>query len=108
MKPNLLGPACRKCGGDGYYCVGLPLEGSLPDNRRNCEICGGRGYERIKKNPMPENPRAMTSLERDAACDLLRTILKLHISSPFNDKNPLQAMIEASLQRMTINREIEP
>lgn len=99
-KPAMLGPQCRKCDGKGHYCVNLPLEGAPPDNRRHCEICGGRGYERIKRNPFPDNSKVMTSLERDAACDLLRTIIQQHIKSPFDERNRVQVMIEESLQRI--------
>lgn len=104
MKPNQLGPPCRKCDGNGYYRVELPLQGNPPDNRRNCEICGGDGYERIKKNPFPANPKLMTSLERDAACEMLRVIFGEHIRRINTHADPVREMIEDMLQKAAARR----
>lgn len=95
-----LGPSCRKCDGLGYYCVQYPLVGDPPDNRRSCEICGGEGYERIKQNPVPENPRVLTSFHRDELIDLLRSIITTHIRYAGWSSDPVRKQIEESLQRM--------
>lgn len=104
MKPNQLGPPCRKCDGQGYYCVELPLQGGPPDNRRKCEICGGDGYERIKKNPLPGNPKIMTSLERDQACEMLRMIFGEHIRHADSHTDPVRGMIEDMLQKIAARK----
>lgn len=96
-----LGPNCRKCDGVGFYCVELPLLGDPPDNRRNCEICGGMGFERIKENPFSLNVKSLRSTERDEICMLLSRLVDEHIRSHSGDfKDPVRKMIEIELQRI--------
>jgi hypothetical protein len=104
MKKNLLGPPCRKCDGKGHYCVELPLTGDPPDNRRHCEICGGQGFERVKKNPIADNPKLLSSLGRDELISLLRSIVSQHIRYAGWDTDPVRVLIESELQKMKASR----